>query len=87
MQPGGTPSQPETAAVEVQRSQMGAKYRFTAELTPWCGDQAPYSAPTSERFQAYCPKELCYMSNGMFMFLSNGQSKTYSYHLRGFTRL
>lgn len=86
VQPGGTPSTAESAPAELQQSRMGAKYRFSIQLTPWGGVGEPYSEPSSPRFQAYCPKDVCYMANDMFMFLSNGQSKTYSYHIRGFSR-
>ena len=67
---------------------MGAKYRFSAQLTPWLEEgAAPYARPTeSEHCRIYCPKELCYMSNSEFRFLANGQSRRYSYRLRGFCR-
>ena len=88
VQPGGTQSASEVPPTEIARSEMGAKYRFSAQLTPWAGPGgAPYADVVSAgRFSVRCPKELCYMSNSEFKFLSSGSSSVYSYHLRGFVR-
>ena len=84
--PGATPSMADTPPTEIERSQMGAKYRFTAQLTPWLGVDRPYENVVSEDFRLRYPKELCYISNSEFKFFSNGGSRVYSYHLRGFVK-